>query len=89
MNDYELSDGITVYGKPNCPRCKAATNSLDKAEVPYQYVDLSEDPDALAFVKRLGYKAAPVTIVVREGKIVGEFGQFPGIYELLMLGKRY
>lgn len=89
MNDHELSDGITVYGKPNCPRCRVATGELQKANIPYHYVDLSEDPGALAFVKRLGYKAAPVSIVVRDGKIVGEFGQFPGVDELLLVGKRY
>ncbi|MBG6085851.1 glutaredoxin-like protein NrdH [Zhihengliuella flava] len=38
---------------------------LDKNNVTYKTVDLSEDPQALAAVKGLGYMGAPVVIVSR------------------------
>lgn len=53
---------ITVYSKPLCVQCDATKRALNKAGVAYDVVDITEDADALARVKALGYVQAPVVI---------------------------
>lgn len=53
---------VTVYTTPECVQCNSTKRMLDKHNVPYETVDLSQDPEALAMVRELGYTAAPVVI---------------------------
>lgn len=53
---------ITVYSKPLCVQCDATKRALTKAGLAYSVVDVTEDADALAKVKALGYMQAPVVI---------------------------
>ena len=57
---------ITVYSKPNCHQCTATYRKLKSLDLPHESVDVTEDADALAFIRALGYQQAPV-VVVREG----------------------
>lgn len=54
---------ITVYSKPMCVQCDATKRALNKQDLVYEEVDLTEDPNALEFVKSLGYVQAPVVMV--------------------------
>lgn len=54
---------ITLYTSPGCQPCKATKRWLDKRGVEYKTIDVTENPDDLAAIKELGYKAAPVVIV--------------------------
>lgn len=54
--------GITVYTKPSCQACKATYRQLDKFGVEYTVVDITQDADALEFVRSLGYQSAPVVV---------------------------
>lgn len=56
---------ITVYTKPSCVQCNATVRALDNASLPYQTVDVSNDPDALESLKQLGYMQAPVVVTER------------------------
>lgn len=60
---------ITVYSKPNCPQCTAAYRKLKSLGLPHDSIDVTEDAEALAFIRALGYQQAPV-VVVREGEEV-------------------
>lgn len=51
---------ITVYTKPACVQCNATKRALKKRGLEFDEIDLTEDADALAAVKALGYQAAPV-----------------------------
>ncbi|WP_124054524.1 glutaredoxin-like protein NrdH [Arcanobacterium ihumii] len=51
---------ITVYTKPSCVQCNATKRALDKSGLDYAEVDLTQDEEALATVKALGYQQAPV-----------------------------
>lgn len=62
---------ITVYSKPNCPQCTATYRKLKSLDLPHESVDVTEDADALAFIRALGYQQAPV-VVVREGAQIKE-----------------
>lgn len=53
---------VTVLSKPACVQCTATYRALDSAGVEYEIKDLSQDPEALALVKELGYLQAPVVI---------------------------
>lgn len=56
---------ITVYSKPACVACDATYRKLDKHGIEYNSVSITEDPEALAFVRGLdpSYAQAPVVLV--------------------------
>ena len=65
-------DGVAVivYEKPQCVQCTPTKQLLDRARIAYARVDVTEDPEALDFIKSLGYMAAPVVWVsTTEGEI--------------------
>lgn len=53
---------ITVYSRPDCQPCKATIRKLNELGADYQKVNLTEDPEALDYVKSLGYTGAPVVV---------------------------
>lgn len=53
---------VTVYSLPNCVQCDSTKRLLTRSEVAFEEVDLSQDPDAMAMVRELGYTAAPVVM---------------------------
>lgn len=53
---------VTVYSLPNCVQCDSTKRLLTRNEVSFNEVDLSQDPDALAMIRELGYNAAPVVM---------------------------
>lgn len=57
---------VTVYSKPNCTACDATKRLLTKLGVAHTVVDVTEDADALVYVKSLGYVGAPVVVVDSE-----------------------
>jgi len=52
----------TVYVKPACVQCDMTKRMLDKLEVDYDTVDITQDDSALEMVLSLGFKSAPVVI---------------------------
>lgn len=61
-----MSARVTVYAKPLCVQCDATKRALTKAGILYDLVDITEDDDARAKVKALGYVQAPVVITAEE-----------------------
>lgn len=53
---------VTVYTLPSCVQCESTKKVLDKMDVQYSVVDLSQDESAYDMVKELGYQAAPIVI---------------------------
>ncbi|ONI65409.1 NrdH-redoxin [Leifsonia sp. ALI-44-B] len=54
---------VTVYSKPNCQQCRMTYTMLDRAEVEYVVVDVSENAEALRYItEELGYSQAPVVV---------------------------
>ncbi len=64
---------ITVYGAPWCPDCKRAKAFLSAHRVPFDWVDVDQDPEGLAAVRRLqgGGQTIP-TIVWPDGTLLLE-----------------
>jgi thioredoxin reductase (NADPH) len=66
---------IVVYGAPWCPDCKRAKKFLAEHRVPYEWVDIDQNPDGLAYVERLqdGGRTIP-TIAFPDGSHLIEPG---------------
>jgi glutaredoxin-like protein NrdH len=63
---------VTVYTTPSCSQCTLTKKWLDDPKRGnlkglYNVVDLSQDAEAYAAVKALGYASAPVVIVGNPG----------------------
>ncbi|EME36563.1 Glutaredoxin-like protein NrdH, required for reduction of Ribonucleotide reductase class Ib [Kocuria palustris PEL] len=54
---------ITVYSKPGCVQCQATMRKLDKRGAAYEVRDVTQDQDAYAHVRELGYQQVPVVEV--------------------------
>ncbi len=52
----------TVYTKPACVQCDMTKRMLDKLEIDYDTVDITQDDSALEMVMSMGFKSAPVVI---------------------------
>lgn len=53
---------VTVYTLPACVQCDSTKRLLTRNSIEYQEVDLSQDADAMAMVRGLGYTAAPIVV---------------------------
>lgn len=57
---------IIVYTKPACVQCNATYKALDKYNLDYSIVDISQDDEARDYVMSLGYLQAPVVFVNKD-----------------------
>ncbi|MEK9499262.1 glutaredoxin-like protein NrdH [Photorhabdus sp. P32] len=53
---------ITIYSKPDCVQCSATYQALSRRNIRYQIVDLTENPQALATIRAMGYQQVPVVV---------------------------
>lgn len=53
---------ITVYSQPGCFPCRGVKRYLDSRNIEYRAVDITEDADALAQLRELGYQQTPVVV---------------------------
>lgn len=51
---------ITVFSKPACVQCVATYRALDQRGIAYSVVDISQNDEALAMVRGMGYLQVPV-----------------------------
>jgi thioredoxin reductase (NADPH) len=64
---------ITLYGTGWCPDCKRSKQFFGEQRVQYEYVDIDQDAEALAFVEQVnhGLRSIP-TIIFPDGAILVE-----------------
>jgi alkyl hydroperoxide reductase subunit F len=63
---------VTVYSTKNCPYCRMAKAFLDKHGVPYEGIDVGEDPEAAKkMIELSGQRGVPVIIV--DGEVIVGF----------------
>ena len=53
---------VIVYSKPSCVQCTATTREMERRGIEFQYVDLTEDAQAMQAVVEMGYRQAPVVV---------------------------
>ena len=61
----DAKDGLLLFGTKTCPNCKMAKKLLEKASIPYEFVDAEEMPD---LTKQYGVKKAPTLVVNANGE---------------------
>ena len=64
---------VKVYGAPWCPDCRRSKQFLGELRVPYEWIDLDQDPHGLAYVREVneGKQIIP-TIVFEDGSVLME-----------------
>lgn len=64
---------IKVYGAPWCPDCKRAKKFLGEQKVPYDWIDIEQDPEGMRLVqeKNNGKQIIP-TIIFEDGSMLVE-----------------
>jgi len=70
-----VTENLTVYGAPWCPDCRRSKQFLGEMRVPYDWVDIDQNPEAAEFVreKNDGKQIIP-TIVFSDGSFLAEPG---------------
>ena len=54
---------IKVYTKQNCMACNFTKNFINDNGIEAEFIDVTQDENALSYVKELGYNAMPVVYV--------------------------
>ena len=69
----ETNDQIIMYGTTWCYDTRRAREIFEKNGIPYQWIDIGQDPEARKFVEQVnnGYRSVP-TIVFPDGSILTE-----------------
>lgn len=52
----------TVYTKPACVQCDMTKRYMDKNNISYVTVDITQDQEALDMILGMGFSSAPVVI---------------------------
>ena len=70
---FIMKNTIIVYATDWCGDCKRSRYYLDQAHIPYQYINIEENEEAMAEVIKInnGFQSVP-TIVFPNGKILVE-----------------
>lgn len=76
-------DPVILYVKNNCVACDATKRRLLKLKVPYRPVNMDEDSAALAAVKRMGFKEAPVVFPPESSGLKAWSGYRPDLLKKL------
>lgn len=53
---------VTVYSKPSCVQCNATYRALQKNDIDYTVIDVTEDQEAFERVVSMGYQQVPVVV---------------------------
>jgi len=59
---------LTVFHKNDCIQCKMTMNMLDAADIPFDTVNIDEQPEVAQQLKDEGFKSAPVVKVEGVGE---------------------
>ena len=64
---------ITMYGTTWCPDCHRSRKFLDERGIPYEWIDVEQDAQAMAYVTQVnqGQRRVP-TILLPDGSILVE-----------------
>ena len=70
---------LTVYSKNNCPFCDKAKHLLTQKNIPFEVVNIDQDPDAREWLIAQGHRTAPQLYL--DGKLFVE-GGYQGLAKL-------
>ena len=53
---------VKVYGKPECVQCEYTQKKLGEAKVPFEYHDITTEPEARKIVEECGKTQLPLVV---------------------------
>lgn len=73
MKAKDSGDQLIIYGSAHCGDCYRSKRFLDSNDVPYEWVEIDNDPASIALVERInrGYRSVP-TMVFPDGSVLTE-----------------
>lgn len=71
---------VKVYTTIDCPQCMMTKKYMDALDIEYETIDVTDNEEARAYVKSLGFQTLPV-VVVKSGE--AWFGFRPENIDLL------
>ncbi len=73
MSDTTKTTEILFYSTSWCGDCRRSRKLLDAMKIPYTDINIEEDPDAAAIVRKLNHGAQSVpTILFPDGSVLVE-----------------
>ena len=72
---------VKVYTTIDCPQCMMTKKYMDALNIEYETIDVTDNEEARAYVKSLGFQTLPVVVVVESGE--AWFGFRPENIDLL------
>ena len=57
---------VTVFTKPHCPQCDATKRQFTKLGVPFETVDLTQNPSTLEQLQAAGFQQALIREVAQQ-----------------------
>ena len=58
--DRAVESAVTVYTKPDCVQCDATKRTLNKHDIPFTEINLSDNMDVLDRLTAAGWMRAPI-----------------------------
>lgn len=53
---------ITIYTTPNCQGCKLTKKLFEKEHIPFEEIDISDNPRLIEKMRKLGHQQAPIVM---------------------------
>lgn len=67
---------ITLFHKNNCVQCKMTMKLLDDGNIPYESINIDDQPDYAEMLKEEGYLSAPVVKVFVDDQLTDSWTGF-------------
>lgn len=55
-----MSEAIKLYGSSGCPTCMGAKKYLEQRGVPFEYIDVRQNPEGMKALEDMGMTVIPV-----------------------------
>ncbi len=69
-----MEAAVVIYGKDTCPYTSAAREEYAKRNVPFTYLNVKNDPKALAQMLEVSKGSREVPVIIEKGKVTIGFG---------------
>ncbi len=84
--DHSLQPRVTIHSSRRCGFCRAAKSLLDREGIPYEEIDVTNDPAGRdAIVRTSGWPTVPVIYIDEE--LLGGFSELRALKRGGGLGK--
>lgn len=58
-----MKEPLRLYGAASCPQCQGAKKYLEQKQVPFEYVDVFENPEGMKELENRGLTTLPVVML--------------------------